>query len=99
MSEQVIKVNNLSKRFGQVKALNHVDIEIYSGSITTLLGPNGAGKTTFIEHLLGQQIIQEGNISINGFTPGTYAARASIGAISFGQRRAVNISVDNHWYI
>lgn len=38
MSEQVIKVNNLSKRFGQVKALKHVDIEIYSGSITALLG-------------------------------------------------------------
>lgn len=46
--EKLLVANNVSKSFGDYKALNDVSIEVPKGSIFGLLGPNGAGKTTFI---------------------------------------------------
>lgn len=51
--EGVIKVSNLQKRFGEVKAVDGLDFEIYRNEIFGLLGPNGAGKTTTINMICG----------------------------------------------
>ena len=46
--EKLLVAHNVSKSFGDYKALNNISIEVPSGSVFGLLGPNGAGKTTFI---------------------------------------------------
>jgi len=50
----VIKTQDLSKTYGDVKAVDHVNISIDEGALFGLLGPNGSGKTTMIKMLTGQ---------------------------------------------
>ena len=50
----VIKTQDLSKTYGDVKAVDHVNISIEEGALFGLLGPNGSGKTTMIKMLTGQ---------------------------------------------
>lgn len=61
-----IKIVNLVKRFGDFTALNGVNLEIESGSVTCLLGHNGAGKTTMIDIMTGFQLPTSGAIYLNG---------------------------------
>lgn len=63
MSLQVI---NLSKKFGEQKAFNNINIEIGSSEIIGLLGPNGAGKSTLMKSIVGALKIEEGEIIFNG---------------------------------
>ena len=49
----MIEVENVSKHFGGVKAVDHATLTIAKGSITGLIGPNGAGKTTLLRLLTG----------------------------------------------
>ncbi len=51
--DSVIRTEKLSKAYGEVQALDSLDLEVYSNSIFGFLGPNGAGKTTTIKLLLG----------------------------------------------
>ena len=51
--EVLIQSRGLSKRFGEVYALQSIDNSIYSGSIYGLVGSNGAGKSTFLRILAG----------------------------------------------
>lgn len=53
MSEAVIHVENLTRRFGDFVAVDHVSFEVHKGEIAGYLGPNGSGKTTTIRMLLG----------------------------------------------
>ena len=53
MPEPVIVVENLTHRFGDFVAVDHVSFEINQGEIVGYLGPNGSGKTTTIRMLLG----------------------------------------------
>ncbi len=53
MTEPVVSVRGLTKRFGDVTALDGVDLDIRAGEIFALLGPNGAGKTTLISIVSG----------------------------------------------
>ncbi len=57
-----LKVNNLSRYFGGVKALNGVNMDIKHGEIVGLIGPNGAGKTTLFNLLTGIYTPSEGEI-------------------------------------
>ncbi len=69
MNEVCIKVENLHKYFGDVKAVDGISFEVESGTIFGLLGPNGAGKTTTIENLIGLISRDGGQIDILGFDP------------------------------
>ena len=62
----MIEVRGLSKSFGQLKALDNVDITVNKGSVYGLLGPNGAGKTTLIKHLVGVYRQDAGSVTIDG---------------------------------
>ena len=52
MPQDMVHIENLVKRYGDLTALNHLDLDIREGEIFGLLGPNGSGKTTAISFLL-----------------------------------------------
>ncbi len=62
----MISVNDLSKSFGPVKAVQHVTFDAPDGLITGLLGPNGAGKSTTMRMLAGVLEPDEGSASVDG---------------------------------
>jgi branched-chain amino acid transport system ATP-binding protein len=62
----LLDVEQLSVRFGGVKALDHVDLDVTAGSATGLIGPNGAGKTTLFDAVCGLQSIEEGRVLLDG---------------------------------
>jgi ABC-type multidrug transport system ATPase subunit len=53
MSDPVVALNTLAKRFGRVRAVDGVTLTVDRGEIFGLLGPNGAGKTTILRLLAG----------------------------------------------
>jgi ABC-2 type transport system ATP-binding protein len=61
-----IETNNLSKQYGDVQAVSHVNLQVKQGEIFGFLGLNGAGKTTTIRMLLGMIRPSEGNVKILG---------------------------------
>ena len=66
----LVVCSGLTKRFGALTALDHVDLHLNSGRIVGLLGPNGSGKTTLIKLMSGLLRPTEGNISIAGYPIG-----------------------------
>ena len=70
----MLKINDLNKSFGGLKAVNNVSLEVNKGSITGLIGPNGAGKTTLFNTIAGLYAPENGDIylerkNINGLKP------------------------------
>ena len=63
----VLEVKNLNKSYGRKKVLNDVSFKIDAGGILGFIGPNGAGKTTTIKLILGLQLIDSGEVIINGY--------------------------------
>jgi len=61
----MIRVDNVCKYFGGLKAVDHVSIEIVAGSITGLIGPNGAGKTTLFNTIAGLYAPTEGRVFLD----------------------------------
>lgn len=59
----ILTTNNLSKSYGQQKAVNHLNLTIEKGSLTALLGPNGAGKSTTMQLLIGLTSPTTGSVS------------------------------------
>ncbi len=66
MLESIIKIENLKKSYGSVKALKGIDLEVKKGELFSLLGPNGAGKTTTIRIINGLTKRDSGNVYIKG---------------------------------
>ena len=66
MSETALCTEGLTKHFGDVVALDHLDLEVAQGEVVGYLGPNGAGKTTTIRLLLGLSHPTEGRAKIFG---------------------------------
>ena len=61
-----IEIQNLFKRFKNVVAVNHVQLEVNKGEMLTLLGPSGCGKTTTLRCIAGLEKPEEGDIVIDG---------------------------------
>lgn len=79
----VVKIENLVKRYGDLVAVDHFNLEIEEGEIFGLLGPNGSGKTTTIHCLLSLLTYDKGHIEIFGkeMTPTGYDIKKDIGII------------------
>ncbi len=73
----ILQVENLTKRFGEIVAVDHLSFEVEPGEIFGLLGPNGAGKTTTIRMILDILPPDEGHITVLGHPPG--AAQHRVG--------------------
>ncbi len=74
----MIRASNVSKRYGNIQALNKVSLDVQSNTIFALLGQNGAGKTTLVKSLLNLIRINEGEITINGKSPSDETSRKGI---------------------
>jgi len=68
-SEIMVRVENLTKSYGDVRALNGVSFVVKRGEIYGLLGPNGAGKTTTIKIIVGLLKPDSGNVSVLEHSP------------------------------
>ncbi len=65
--EIVIKINELTKQFGDFTAVNKISFEVYKGEIFGFLGANGAGKTTAMKMLIGISNATSGSATIAGY--------------------------------
>lgn len=83
MSNSVVKIENLVKRYKELLALDHFNLEIKEGEIFGLLGPNGSGKTTTINCLLSLLSYDKGIIEVFGrkMTPDNYDLKRQIGVV------------------
>ncbi|HVZ52392.1 MAG TPA: ABC transporter ATP-binding protein [Pseudolabrys sp.] len=81
MTEPLLRVANLSKRFGALVATDDLTLDVMQGEMHALIGPNGAGKTTLIGQLTGELRPNEGTISFAGrdITALSVDARARLG--------------------
>ena len=63
---ELLKVTNISKRFGGIVAVNNLSFEIHKGETVGFIGPNGAGKSTVVNLLSGYLPVDSGHIEMNG---------------------------------
>jgi ABC-2 type transport system ATP-binding protein len=69
VSESVIRVSELTRRFGATTALASVSLSMQRGAVYGLVGANGAGKTTLIKHVLGLLRAESGSVRVFGLDP------------------------------
>ena len=83
MSNAVVKIENLVKRYNELIALDHFSLEIEEGEIFGLLGPNGSGKTTTINCLLSLLSYDKGTVELFGtkMAPDNYEVKKNIGIV------------------
>jgi lipooligosaccharide transport system ATP-binding protein len=81
--ELAIRLRSVVKRFGEITAVDGLDLDLPEGTCVGLLGPNGAGKSTTMKMLTAQVIADSGEIEVLGFTlPGeSKVARAEMGVV------------------
>jgi lipooligosaccharide transport system ATP-binding protein len=81
--EPAISLKGVVKRYGAITAVDHLDLEVPSGTCVGLLGPNGAGKSTTMKMLTAQAIADEGEIRVLGhqLPHDSKAARAQCGVV------------------
>ncbi|MFB6188407.1 MAG: ATP-binding cassette domain-containing protein, partial [Halapricum sp.] len=78
-----IETTDLTRRYGDVTALEGLDLTVGDGELFGLLGPNGSGKTTTIEILTGQLVPTSGSATVLGHDPvaDPLAVREAIGIL------------------
>ncbi len=83
MSTPVIKISNLVKRYHELLALDHFNLEIKEGEVFGLLGPNGSGKTTTMNCILALLTYDKGSIEVFGkeMRPDSYELKRQIGVV------------------
>lgn len=83
MSESVVFIENLVKRYKELIALDHFNLDIKRGEIFGLLGPNGSGKTTTINCILSLLTYDKGSIKVfgNEMKPDSYDLKRRIGVV------------------
>ena len=76
----MVKVNNLTKKYGKLTACDNINLTINSGEIAILLGPNGAGKSTLIKSICGL-LRFSGTVTIDGFDNRSIEAKRILGYV------------------
>jgi ABC-2 type transport system ATP-binding protein len=71
MTELAVNVRGLRKRYGEVTAVDDLDLGIRRGEVFGILGPNGAGKSTTVEILQGHRTRDAGEVTVLGADPAT----------------------------
>ncbi len=74
---QILEINNLTKKYYNKTALDDVSLSFQKGKIYGLMGPNGSGKTTLMKVIIGLHKQTSGNVLINGI-PLSYKTKASV---------------------
>lgn len=77
----VVELRGVGKRYGDVQALDAIDLTVDAGDVVAVLGPNGAGKTTAISIMLGLRAPTTGSVSVFGGDPAEPGIRARFGAM------------------
>jgi ABC-2 type transport system ATP-binding protein len=77
-----LAVRSLGKRYGRIRALDDVDLELAEGELVGLLGPNGAGKSTLVKIACGLVRPTEGSAEICGARAGSASARRALGYLA-----------------
>jgi ABC-2 type transport system ATP-binding protein len=89
MNEPVIKVENLTRTFGEFVAVDHINFEVRAGEVVGYLGPNGSGKTTTIRMLLGLLAPSDGKATVLGFDAFTQSEHVRTRAGYMSQKFAI----------
>ena len=78
----MIELNNVTKRYGTLTAVDNVSFSVQAGEYFALLGPNGAGKTTIVKMLLDFARPTSGSLSVNGLPSTQAASRNAVGYLA-----------------
>ncbi|MEA1975741.1 MAG: ABC transporter ATP-binding protein [Bacillota bacterium] len=92
----MLKVNNLTKKYKKITAVNNISFNIQKGEIVGLLGPNGAGKSTTIKSIIGLLRITNGIILINDKPHDSLDAKKDFAYIPEFPKLYNNLSVWEH---
>lgn len=94
----IVKAENLVKRYKELIALDHFNMEVEEGEILGLLGPNGCGKTTAINCILSLLKFDKGNIQVFGeeMTPNSYSIKKQIGVVPQEVALFANLTVEEN---
>ncbi len=82
MNESIVQMRKVCKRFGDIKALDNVDLDICPGRIIGLVGANGSGKSTLLRHIIGLYLPDEGDCVTFGCEAGRLGA-SELGRIGY----------------
>ncbi len=93
-----IELSGVVKRFGEITAVDGLDLDVPEGTCLGLLGPNGAGKSTTMRMLTGQALADEGSITVLGFTlpEESKEARAQMGVVPQLDNLDVDVTVEDN---
>jgi ABC-2 type transport system ATP-binding protein len=92
----IASARDVKKSYGDVIALNHLNMEIRAGELLALLGPNGAGKTTLVRLLLGSVRPDAGSVSVFGADPHSGQMQTRVGAMLQVGRVPETLKVREH---
>ena len=91
----MIEIQNLTKKFQKFTALNEVNLSFQNGHSIALIGPNGCGKTTMIKCILGLNVVEEGDILVDGKSvKEDYIYRENIGYMPQIGRYPENMTIE-----
>jgi lipooligosaccharide transport system ATP-binding protein len=96
--ELAIRLRGVVKRYGDITAVNGLDLDVPAGTCVGLLGPNGAGKSTTMRTLTGQSIADEGEVEVLGFRlpEESKQARAQLGVTPQLDNLDVTLTVEQN---
>jgi energy-coupling factor transporter ATP-binding protein EcfA2 len=86
----LLEIRNVSRRFGELQAVDDVSLSIEAGEFFTLVGPSGCGKTTLLRLIAGFDQPRHRRVAARRANPGRHSAREKTGAHGFPELRAVS---------